>query len=71
MNGSPPLQSMLAKKKTSLKSALPSSVSTTTEALILCPGIAHVSECIADGRLLAKNAVEDGLFHRGCGAGSD
>lgn len=48
------LQSILTKKKTSVKTALSKSVPSGTKALPIFDGIAHVNECMGDGWLHGK-----------------
>lgn len=54
LSGSTFLQSVLSKKKASAKRNLPQSIPTTTEALLLFHGFAHVSERMARGWLHAR-----------------
>lgn len=54
LNGSTFLQNILTKMRTSARTALPRSVPTSLEALLLFHGIALVNECLPDGRLQAK-----------------
>lgn len=71
MNDSRFLQSTLTKKKALAQTALPKSVSITLKASLLFHGFARTNECIADGRLPTKDAVDVELSHRTCGAGRD
>lgn len=54
LNGSPFMQSVLAKKKTAAKSSLPQTVSTTTEALRYFQATGYANSCVQNRRLYAK-----------------